>query len=92
MYCKHFYVLEPRGQWVINKLTSIIAGLGVLLAGVLSVFFAGRKSAADEIKNETAKQALQLQRDADAALRNGLINEQKIRDKTDNDFKRVDLD
>jgi len=77
---------------VINKLTSIVAWLGVLLAGVLSVFFAGRKSAAAEIKNETAKQALQLQRDADAALRDGLINEQKIRDQTTTDFKRVDLD
>ena len=92
MHCRRICVLKQRGRSVLNKLTSIIAWLGVLLTGVLSIFFAGRKSAADQIKNETAQQALQLQRDADAAMRNGLNKEQKIRDKADSDFKRIDLD
>ena len=75
-----------------SKFVSGLAWLSTLLAGLLAVFYAGKKTARDAAKLENERAALELQQDADTAIREGLQREQKKRDEIRRDFKRVDLD
>lgn len=67
----------------------IIAGL----AAALAIFTMGRKSAADQIRAETAEQARELEKRVHEINQKGADEEQRIRDAINNNPVRdIDLD
>lgn len=71
----------------------ILGYLAALISLLLAVFTLGRKSAGDQIRADTAEQARELEKEAQAINQQGADNEQAIRDEINNNPVRdIDLD
>ena len=75
-----------RIKWLLGEVLAI-------LAFITFGWMRAKNQAAEQIRRETEQQAMQLQQQANKAMRDGLANEQKKRDEVANHpHIRVDLE